>query len=456
MTGRRPGPRAAGKPFEAARATRPVHRFKVAASVVCLVALAIAGCVDEPEPAPAPDQGPEVLRLLAGEAVGGWLCDPCGQRFSTGGIAWEPHVEADPDDPGRIVVFTGDGGGPVFYRTDDGGMTWSRDVYPIGPEAMQAPQAAWLSWGDPGLAWSAGELHVVALGNRFVGAASAGVLSRDVWSMRSGDGGQTFTDPVIVTSARNPQVFAPAPAYVPFATPDREMLAVRDGEAMVTWVLIHSPDGLSVEYDLQAARSQDAGQTWSGPEQVFVGGSPRGPYPFYLDGVAHVAFASYGDGALRVAVDDGGWALHELGEAHVPTDVAVNGSVAVIATAVPEGEGMRAAAYVWDGRGAERLLGPVAQGDVAHVSVAFVGDEIWLAWYEVADNATYRISRFHGGSWVGDLIVEDTIQGEVRSFGDYIFSLNGAADHATATYVVGDDDGRWLHHARIEAVPPTP
>ncbi len=418
---------------------------------LALASVLLAGCTDGPPPEPTERIDPAVIDLASQDLHAGWSCDPCRATFSTGGFVWEPHILADPADPDRIVAFAGDGGGIVFYSTTDGGSSWERHRHAIGPGDGEGRRAQWTGWGDPALAFDGDRLYAVGLGNTYAGSSGVGATHRDVWISEVHDLGAGLGEPVIITQTESPQLFTGLPAYAPFATPDREFVAVGPDEMMVTWVLIRSDGGVGVEYDLQATRSSDGGMTWSEPEDVFLGASPKGPYPFYVDGSAMVAFSVYSETGLHVAAQGDGWQTEVLGPSFLAPHVAVQGGRAAVATAGLDDDGeQRAVLYVYDGGAwSGPLWAGQAVGAVDHVSVAFAGDEIWLAWYDEHDAADLHISRFDDDGYRGEILVDQGLDTPTARYGDYIFGLNGRPDGASVTYVAGDAEGRWLRHSLV-------
>jgi hypothetical protein len=193
-----------------------------------------------------------------------------------------------------------------FYRTADGGRTWTRSVFPAAP-ACQGPKSDWLDT------------------RRGIALCSAADLQAQLWS--TADGGLTWTQvstwtQVPTTDPGNPAVVWPF--WVELVTP-LELWGSRPGA-----LVLHSLDG---------------GKTWTASELPDVGKSTGGgsfQLPTIVDGrlvVSAEAFRDDGKGGTSVdlvtwtSADDGAhWTLGTV--AHLG-DVSDLGPVDESSTLVP-------------------------------------------------------------------------------------------------------------------------
>jgi len=310
-------------------------------------------------PAPPPMAAGE--RQVSGASPFAPGCGGLGGTLYVGAEV-EPHVVADPRDPGRLVAVwqqdrwsNGSARGLLAAASFDGGATWS--VAPLPFSVCAGGSAAlgtdYLRSTDPWVALGAdGTVHAIGLST--TGASFAPGSTNAVIAARSTDGGRTWADPVVLVRETGPFLHDketitadPFDARFVYATWDRVDAGgqgptwfARSTDGGLTWEAAHAihdpgagaqtlgnlirvlPDGTLVdlytrlvgdetratEAALEVIRSTDRGLTWSAPvridaDQPLGARDPRSGAPI-RDGSSVAQMAVAPDGSLDVAWQD--------------------------------------------------------------------------------------------------------------------------------------------------------
>jgi hypothetical protein len=234
----------------------------------------------------------------------------------------ETSIAVNPTNPFNLIGGANDyqlmlsGGGTtnetIYSRAHvsfDGGKTW---------ETVGLDMSRYIATGDPAVAFdAAGNAYYATLGFGF-GQGSPTGRNPDVIVAHSGDGGATWTTPVVV--AKGTGSFGSVGVF----NDKEELTAWGNGNAIVTYTQFR--DGIFGSYGgspIFASVTHDGGNTWSAPVEIsgsapfcigFAGGTAcdqdQGSVPAVAaDGAIYVAFLStrettnFADQYLVVKVD---------------------------------------------------------------------------------------------------------------------------------------------------------
>ncbi|ANS62362.1 BNR/Asp-box repeat-containing protein [Streptomyces lincolnensis] len=231
---------------------RTARRSSAVLAAVLLPALALSGT---PAGAAAGESGPDPVRLSGASPFAG--CAPGGLDGKMADGAIEPQLAADPGDSHRIAaVWPQDRQrGLVLAVTRNGGKSWKRTVVPnltrcSGGRHDYVDQPAVTYTGD-------GALLVTGGLSMADGSASAGM------SVRSDDGGRTWTRPAVIMKETDPSQggVASGPAV---ADP-------RDANVLYV-VTPRFPAQARSHNDAWISRSTDGGRNWQPPTQAVDSG----------------------------------------------------------------------------------------------------------------------------------------------------------------------------------------
>jgi hypothetical protein len=177
---------------------------------------------------------------------------------------------ADPYRPGRAYMVWsrrlgafGETGTTEFSKTEDGGRTWTphRTIHVPGPGRLTIPSLIDVM---PDGALVASLLVIEA---RY--AVSSEPVTFEIVSVRSTDGGETWSSPVRIGETLSTQPEDPDGRGGLRALPVIATAGARDGTLYVAWNVIRSTEGS----EIRLSRSSDGGRSWSEPAIV---ASPAG------------------------------------------------------------------------------------------------------------------------------------------------------------------------------------
>jgi hypothetical protein len=328
----------------------------------------------------------------------------------------EPHIAVDPEDPDRMYVVA-QGALPfvsldpqLFWRTEDGGRTWSE---PLVMGFIDNTSAGFA--GDPVVAAGAnglvlfGTLVLMTEGDPET-ASDIGAYTAHIGTRVSTDQGRTFS-----SFGTADQVNGPTSGEV-----DKEWLAIDTGDASfrgsayLAWIRVR-PDGTE---DVLFASSRDGGNTYSTPLvlESLVAGQLAGGVEEWVqiavrpDGTVDAVWNSTRDGepvVLHASSTDGGASFFTPAPIarHDPDAIGI-GMVLSLAVS-PQGrlglcwpESRPGPIYVTqvfcqqtDTQGRWTATEPLLPGDEARQylpAVTFQDDTLWVAAY-VSDATTTRV-----------------------------------------------------------------
>ena len=212
------------------------------------------------------------------------LGTPTQQRVSRsldGGRSFEPPVAvaddgtyndreavtADPTRKGYAYLawvkrsgLFGENGVAMFSRTTDGGATWTAQRTIYSPPKLTLPDPTLVEVLPDGTL-----LYFFLLANSSPVVGSPELIPFDVMAMRSGDLGETWTQPQMI--GRIPHPVAPEDPKTGAqvrAFPVIDSAVARDGTAYVVWNEIFSES----RSEVFISRSRDGGTSWSAPRAV--------------------------------------------------------------------------------------------------------------------------------------------------------------------------------------------
>jgi hypothetical protein len=286
----------AGRGGDFDRATDPWVSFSADGAVVHQIGLAVDAGSSAILAARSPDGGItwSDARVLQREDEAALFVD-------------KPSLTADPVDPARAYAvwdrLTGLDGPPAqqagpawFSRTTDGGVTWeaARVLHDPGPDAQTI--------GNLVVVLPGGALLDVFV--RILGVSGAAPRF-DVAVVASADGGDTWSDAVVVGELRSRGTFDPksgrpirAGEVVPLAAVDPASGAVH-----VVWQDARFSGG--AHDGIALATSHDGGATWSAPQQVNLAPAALAFRPAVAAGSGGVVAVTYYDLRNDVRLDPG-------------------------------------------------------------------------------------------------------------------------------------------------------
>lgn len=198
-----------------------------------------------------------------------------------------PTVVANPTDRDKLAVTSRVDAprfGCALHVSDDGGASWQPTDIPEPPGAGEPACFA------PSATYGAGGRLYVAY-TSFAEVPAEGVVPNAVWVAVSDDGGHTLSEPI---EAGGPLAFHVRVAADP-TTP---------GRVYLTWLQTDGASGFgptSAGNPIVAARSDDAGRTWTEPVEVSPPERQRviTPVPAVgAQGRLHLAYLDVGDDRL--------------------------------------------------------------------------------------------------------------------------------------------------------------
>jgi hypothetical protein len=234
-------------------------------------------------------------------------------------FSWLPRLAIAPDAPGRVlllwqeIVFSGGshGGEILFAVSRDGGRTFAP---PVNLSRSREGDGKGRINRDT---WHNGSLDIAAAADGQVFAAWTEYDGR-LWIARSGDGGRTFSKPLLV-AGDPPAPPARAPA-----------LAVGADDAVVlAWTT-----GDDRAADIRVSLSSDGGATFSAPKPAAVtaGYSDAPKLAFDAQGVLHLVHAEsrggpFGPSSIRhLRSTDGGRSFGPATEISSPLPAGYTGA----------------------------------------------------------------------------------------------------------------------------------
>ncbi|MEA2573494.1 MAG: hypothetical protein QOH93_792 [Chloroflexia bacterium] len=168
----------------------------------------------------------------------------------------EPTLAVDPTNPDNVLVAAKDWRtGPKqvwYYRSTDGGRTWSDGVVSTG--ASELPNAS-----DPVLAFDANGTAYIS----FIGYNQNDLTVGGIFVARSTNGGQSWDRPKL--AAGNDDVTFHDKEWI---TVDRSNNPATRGNVYLSWTLFSSVNPRRERGDIVVSRSTDGGQTFSPPKRV--------------------------------------------------------------------------------------------------------------------------------------------------------------------------------------------
>ncbi len=224
-------------------------------TAVLLPALALSGTSAR---ASADGRGPEPVRLSGASPFAGCAPGALDGKMADGAI--EPQLAADPADPRRIAaVWPQDRQrGLVLAVTRDGGKSWNRTVV---PRLTRCSGGTYDYVDEPAVTFTADGALLVTGGLAMAdGSASAGM------SVRSDDGGRTWTRPAVIVEETDPTRGGVGSGP---AVPDP-----RDPKVLYV-VTPRFPAVERTRNDAWISRSTDGGRSWQPPTLVVDAGDQR-------------------------------------------------------------------------------------------------------------------------------------------------------------------------------------
>lgn len=215
------------------------------------------------------------------------LAEPANVSRSPGVFSWLPRVAVAPGDPDRTyvlwqeIVFSGGthGGEAFFARSADGGRTFGEPVNLSRTEAGAGKGRL-----TPEV-WHNGSLDL-AVGPGGTVYAAWTVYEGGLFLARSTDRGDSFSDPLRVTSAGGGDEPARGPSVA----------VGSEGTVHLAWAVGGDP-----EADLRYALSRDTGRSFAEPRRLFSGPGHADAPKLALgdDGTLHLAWAVSPEGPGR-------------------------------------------------------------------------------------------------------------------------------------------------------------
>ncbi|MDQ0954861.1 hypothetical protein QFZ24_008784 [Streptomyces phaeochromogenes] len=227
-------------------------RFLTVLTAVLLPALALSGTVAGATP---DGHGHKPVRLSGASPFAGCAPGALDGKMADGAI--EPQLAADPGDPRRIAaVWPQDRQrGVVLAVTRDGGTSWKRTVV---PHLTRCSGGRYDYVDEPAVTFTADGALLVTGGLAMAdGSASASL------SIRSDDGGRTWTRPAVVIEETDPARggVASGPAVADPRDPD-----------VLYVVTPRFPAAERTRNDAWISRSTDGGRSWRPPTLVVDAG----------------------------------------------------------------------------------------------------------------------------------------------------------------------------------------
>jgi len=265
-----------------------------------LVASALAGCLDAPEPVQPDALAMETLALAC-------VVLPACERSLSGPGVNEFSVAVHPLDPDNAIVTANDYGAQEnpalravnrlwgsWWFTKDGGLTWTKRTLPgMLPELSSSLSSYFfvgdlvVAFGPDGTAYVAGIAYSIVV---VPGVAAIPVYRNALFLARSTDGGETFSEPALVDSYHTEAAFHDKPALAVDA----------EGRIFLVWNFMDQGQrGSPGDQGMRVAASEDGGSTWrtewiSRNDWGISASIAVGP-----DGAVNVAWRAYEPDAIR-------------------------------------------------------------------------------------------------------------------------------------------------------------
>src|SRR6266571_3324928 len=368
-------------------------RFIAAAIIVALmVTVPVQAYATKLSSVPYGSQ-PGVANIQASYPVVGGATDKtgaCAANARYNNHHSESWIAVDPKNPQHLVAMSKFFFDPLFYLfhlgayvSSDGGLHWKDAIVP-GFDCQTAPHNSWVDTTDPILAFDAqGNVYSAFLPFSFKynpdGHQVWGMVPNDaVFVVKSTDGGQTFSAPMLAASFN---AFSPAAfPNTTFREGIADNFAVNPANGHLFLALeVDSGNGV----DVQLTESLDGGIHWTTPVNVndpsTVHDGTDQFQPTVSASPSGTVAVSFYDRRLACPVNDGNILPGDAGRTNFCINTTIQFYVDGPQGVQAEGSNIRVSTAAWDPQNPGSTTGQLPTPFGPTTSLTFIGDYFGLA-----------------------------------------------------------------------------